>query len=49
LKPLNLQHSRPPPEARRPTRSPVEEAIHGVAVFEAMIDAAASGSSYAVA
>jgi predicted dehydrogenase len=28
---------------------PVEEAIHGVAVFEAMIGAAASGSSYAVA
>ncbi|WP_439597899.1 Gfo/Idh/MocA family protein [Falsiroseomonas sp.] len=27
---------------------PVEEAIHGVAVFEAMIGAAASGSSYAV-
>lgn len=28
---------------------PVEDAIHGVAVFEAMIGAAASGSSYAVA
>jgi predicted dehydrogenase len=28
---------------------PVEEAIHGAAVFEAMIGAAASGSSYAVA
>jgi predicted dehydrogenase len=28
---------------------PVEEAIHGVAVFEAMIGAANSGSSYAVA
>ncbi len=28
---------------------PVEEAIHGVAVFEAMIGAAASGSTYAVA
>jgi len=28
---------------------PVAEAIHGVAVFEAMIGAAASGSSYAVA
>lgn len=28
---------------------PVEEAVHGVAVFEAMIGAAASGSSYAVA
>ena len=28
---------------------PVEEAIHGVAVFEAMIGAASSGSSYAVA
>lgn len=28
---------------------PAEEAIHGVAVFEAMIGAAASGSSYAVA
>lgn len=28
---------------------PVDEAIHGVAVFEAMIGAAASGSSYAVA
>jgi predicted dehydrogenase len=28
---------------------PVEEAIHGVAVFEAMIGAAASGSAYAVA
>jgi predicted dehydrogenase len=28
---------------------PVEQAIHGVAVFEAMIGAAASGSSYAVA
>jgi predicted dehydrogenase len=28
---------------------PIEEAIHGVAVFEAMIGAAASGSSYAVA
>jgi predicted dehydrogenase len=28
---------------------PVEEAIHGVAVFEAMIGAAASGSSYVVA
>ncbi|NKC31578.1 Gfo/Idh/MocA family protein [Falsiroseomonas selenitidurans] len=27
---------------------PVEQAIHGVAVFEAMIGAAASGSSYAV-
>lgn len=28
---------------------PLEEAIHGVAVFEAMIGAAASGSTYAVA
>jgi predicted dehydrogenase len=28
---------------------PVEDAIHGVAVFEAMIGAAASGSTYAVA
>jgi predicted dehydrogenase len=28
---------------------PVEEAIHGVAVFEAMIGAAASGSTYRVA
>jgi predicted dehydrogenase len=28
---------------------PVEEAVHGVAVFEAMIGAAASGSTYAVA
>jgi predicted dehydrogenase len=28
---------------------PAEEAIHGVAVFEAMIGAAASGSTYAVA
>lgn len=28
---------------------PVDQAIHGVAVFEAMIGAAASGSSYAVA
>ena len=28
---------------------PVEDAIHGVAVFEAMIGAAASGSTYRVA
>ena len=28
---------------------PVEEAIHGVAVYEAMIGAAASGSTYSVA
>ena len=28
---------------------PAEEAIHGVAVYEAMIGAAASGSTYAVA
>ena len=28
---------------------PLEEAIHGVSVFETMIGAAASGSTYAVA
>lgn len=34
---------------KAPYPLPVEDAIHGVAVFEAMIGAAASGSSYAVA
>jgi predicted dehydrogenase len=34
---------------KAPYPLPVEDAIHGVAVFEAMIGAAASGSTYAVA
>jgi hypothetical protein len=38
----------PPVAGGPPYPLPVAEAIHGAAVFEAMVGAAASGSTYAV-